>query len=228
MQKKGLLSGNALKIIALVTMTIDHMGMLLFPSVLLFRVIGRLAMPIFAYMIAEGCKYTRNKVKHFLLVFLLGVVCQVVYYFANHDLMMSILIDFSMSILVIYAIEYAKSCKNWKGWLLPVLSVILVGLCVYVLPLFIKGLYFDYGFFGILAPVCVYMFDKKWLKLVALAIALLPVSACAFTPIQWFCYLALIPLALYNGKRGKYNIKYLFYLYYPLHLVVLYAISLLI
>ena len=55
------LTGNQLKLIALVTMTIDHIGMQLFPRVRLLRIIGRLAFPIFAYMIAEGCRYTRNR-----------------------------------------------------------------------------------------------------------------------------------------------------------------------
>ena len=57
------LTGNALKILAALFMTIDHIGVMLFPRVLVLRIIGRLALPIFAFMIAEGCKYTRNKKK---------------------------------------------------------------------------------------------------------------------------------------------------------------------
>lgn len=64
-QKEGslLLSGNQLKIIAMITMLIDHIGVNLFPSVTIMRVIGRLSFPIFAYMIAEGCRYTRDRKK---------------------------------------------------------------------------------------------------------------------------------------------------------------------
>ena len=58
------LSGNALKIIAAITMFIDHMGLMLFPKTLIFRYIGRLAFPIFAFMIAEGCRYTRNRLRY--------------------------------------------------------------------------------------------------------------------------------------------------------------------
>ena len=59
------LTGNALKILAAIFMTIDHIGVMLFPRMLILRIIGRLALPVFAFMIAEGCKYTRNKKKYF-------------------------------------------------------------------------------------------------------------------------------------------------------------------
>ena len=60
---KGL-TGNQLKLIAVITMTIDHIGLAFFPQQMLFRVIGRLAFPIYAYMIAEGCRYTRSMGKY--------------------------------------------------------------------------------------------------------------------------------------------------------------------
>lgn len=50
----GFLSGNALKIIACVTMLIDHIGMMFFPDVVVWRIIGRLSMPLFAFTFAEG------------------------------------------------------------------------------------------------------------------------------------------------------------------------------
>jgi len=65
MTKIRFLSGNMLKIIAALAMLCDHVGLLFFPSQDIFRIIGRLAFPIFAFMIAEGCKYTRNKAKYF-------------------------------------------------------------------------------------------------------------------------------------------------------------------
>ena len=59
--KKIGLTNNQLKIIAMISMLIDHIGLQMFPDLLIFRIIGRLAFPIFAYMIAEGCFYTKNK-----------------------------------------------------------------------------------------------------------------------------------------------------------------------
>ena len=58
------LTNNQLKIIAMVSMALDHIGLLFFPDVMLFRALGRIAFPIFAYMIAEGCRYTKNRAKY--------------------------------------------------------------------------------------------------------------------------------------------------------------------
>ena len=66
--KKGFLSGNQLKLIALAAMTIDHIGAYLIPDMVIFRIIGRIAFPIFAYMLAEGCRYTRNRMKYMLVL----------------------------------------------------------------------------------------------------------------------------------------------------------------
>jgi hypothetical protein len=62
------LTGNQLKLLALLTMTCDHIGVSLFPQALWLRVIGRLALPIFAYMIAEGCRHTRNRKRYLLSI----------------------------------------------------------------------------------------------------------------------------------------------------------------
>ena len=64
MQKTKGLSGNQLKLIALAAMTVDHIGVQFFPNIQLLRIIGRLALPIFAYMIAQGCRYTKNKARY--------------------------------------------------------------------------------------------------------------------------------------------------------------------
>ena len=63
MENKGILNGNHLKLIAAFSMLLDHAGILLFPQIRMLRIIGRLAYPIFAFMIAEGCRYTKNKAK---------------------------------------------------------------------------------------------------------------------------------------------------------------------
>ena len=101
-------SGNILKIIAAVLMLTDHIGYIIFPQYPIFRIIGRLSFPIFAFMIAEGCYYTKNKLRYFLGIFSLAVVCQIVYYIFENSLYMGILITFSLSILVIYSLECFK------------------------------------------------------------------------------------------------------------------------
>ena len=61
--KFGIFSNNVLKIIACITMLLDHMGFILFPQYPIFRIIGRIAFPIFAFLLAEGCYYTKNKLR---------------------------------------------------------------------------------------------------------------------------------------------------------------------
>ena len=73
------MSSFVLKLIAAVTMFIDHAGLLLFPDLEFMRILGRLAFPIFAFFIGEGCRYTSSKLKYFLRVSILGILCQAVY-----------------------------------------------------------------------------------------------------------------------------------------------------
>ena len=61
-------------------MLIDHTGYILFPSLSILRIIGRLSFPIYAFCIAEGFRYTKDKKKYFLRVFLLGLLCQIVFF----------------------------------------------------------------------------------------------------------------------------------------------------
>ena len=107
--KIGLFPGSTLKILACILMAIDHMGLVLFPNLIIFRIIGRLAFPIFAFFIAEGCRYTRNKTKRFLMLFVIGAAFMVFYYFYNGQVYGNIFMTFSVSVLLIYLLEW---CKN--------------------------------------------------------------------------------------------------------------------
>ena len=73
-------SGSSLKLLACVFMAIDHVGVRLFPHLIILRIIGRLAFPMFAFFIAEGCRYTRNKLRHFLMIFAVGVAYCIFYF----------------------------------------------------------------------------------------------------------------------------------------------------
>ena len=224
------INGNAIKILALITMLIDHIGFMLFPTLDILRIIGRISMPLFAYMIAEGCFYTKNRKKHFLLIFGLGVFCQVVYLVAMNSLLMGVLISFSISILIIYAIDNAKIKKSVISFLIAVFSILLALFITILLPKLLRGsgLIFDYGYLLIWLPIAVYYCKNKLSKLTALAVFLIAICMTGGWGLQWYSLISLIPLALYNGKRGKYNIKYLFYIFYPLHLAIISGISYLI
>ena len=106
----GFIGASTLKIIACVFMLIDHMGLILFPKVAAFRMLGRLAYPLFAYFIAEGCHYTKRKVKRFLLIFGIGIGYLIFYYFISGVFYASIFMTFSVSILMI---ELADILKGW-------------------------------------------------------------------------------------------------------------------
>ena len=232
-QKFGL-TNNQLKIIAMVSMVLDHVGLLFFPDMQIFRILGRIAFPIFAYMIAEGCRYTKNRTKYLGMIAAMGIVFQVVYFVAMQSLYQGILVTFSLAIIAIYAIDgllHAKR-KFW-GRVAAVLALAFVVAFVFVLPSFLKDSDFDidYGIWGILLPVIVYFMPSHVWK-VGCASLLLIARGLYYTIIvpialQWWSLLAIPFLALYNGKRGKYKMKYLFYIYYPLHLVVLQGLTML-
>lgn len=208
---KGLLNNNQLKIIALISMTIDHIGVQLFPDLIILRIIGRLAFPIFAYMIAEGCLYTKNKRKYLLTISITALFCQLVYFFAERSLDQCILVTFSLSIMLIYIIKR-------KNFVLSFLSIWGVFFLTEIFNI-------DYGFCGIILPLFIYFANSKTNKLIACVASLILLNI-VMGGVQWYSLFAIPLLALYNGKRGKLNLKYLFYIYYPLHLAVIYLISL--
>lgn len=217
-------TGNQLKILAMISMTCDHVGLQLLPDWWILRVIGRLALPIYAYMIAEGCRHTHDRKKYFLRIALLAAVCQVVYFFAMGSLYMSILVTFSLSILLIYAVDHFQQRRNTRSRVLAV--AVLLGiffLCV-VLPDLLPGTDFaiDYGIAGVLLPVLVYYGTEKTKYLTAGLILL----GFGYGGLQWFALAAVPLLGMYNGQRGEKNIGKWFYLYYPVHLVVIYGLRL--
>lgn len=223
------LTGNKLKIIAMLSMLIDHVGVELFPGVIIFRIIGRLALPIFAYMIAEGCQYTRNRLRYLGTVAGLGLLCQAVFYAAERSLYMGILITFALSITFIFSVDFYIKRKTAASFTVAAAGVLFVLFAVFAAPAIFKtqGYCVDYGALGVFLPIAVYYVRGKAAKLTA-AFTVLTVMAYFSGAVQWFALLAIPLLALYNGKRGKYNLKYMFYIFYPTHLAAIYLIGLLI
>ena len=239
LKKLRILNSNTIKLIAAIAMFLDHFVLIFFPSVAWFRMVGRLAMPIFAFAIAEGCRYTKNKWKHFFLLFGLGAACQVVYYiFDPTDLYFGILITFSFSTLMIYAMQFAKKCTFDKeaNILLKIGAWLLFFALVAGTFLFCQHFTVDYRFWGCTLPVFASIFDfhripapsllKKLdvlpLRIFCMAIPMIPLLFVGL-PIEilWCSLLAIPLLLLYNGKKGKANMKYFFYIFYPLHLGLL-------
>lgn len=240
MEKITKLNANALKIIALVTMTIDHVGLLLMDNAKPMRIIGRIAFPIFAYMIAEGCRYTKNKRNYFLRIFTLGLLCQAAYYITERSVYQGILMTFSVSILLSYAVLWVENRireSHTDGghinkillWMIPAVLLLLTAILCGKIRILPGGWYlsFDYGFYGILLPVLIVLGRNQKQKLFLAAVGI-TLTALSLGGQQWYSLAALLPLACYNGQKGKWNIKYLFYIYYPLHMAVIYGLSMLV
>lgn len=223
------LSGNQLKIIALITMTIDHIGVQLLPQYIILRIIGRLSFPVFAFMIAEGCRYTKKRRKYLGSMAGLAFACQLVYFVAMQSLYQCVLVTFSLAIWLIYALDNALKRKSVLSWLAAAVSFTALIFICEVMPELLTNTDFavDYGIWGVLLPVFVYMGSTKSTCLIMAALGLVFLSA-DLQGIQWYSLAALVLLALYSGKRGKMKLKHLFYIYYPLHLAAIYAIGLLV
>ncbi len=240
LSKRNFLTGNQLKILAALLMVIDHMGLMLYPQVIELCIIGRLSFPIFAFLIAEGCVYTKNKMKYFLGVFLLGILCQIVFYYVEKSTDLGILITFSFSISLCYLLAYVKETlfSKDKGISVKILLVAVFGLAIYGTYIFNQKYYVDYGFWGCILPVFACLFrsveangktylqrlDQNFIHVLLFGIGLY-LLCLEYGAIQMYSILALPILLLYSGKRGKYPLKWFFYFFYPVHFAVLALIA---
>lgn len=222
------LTNNQLKIIAMLAMLTDHVGMILLPQVRVLRIIGRLAFPIFAFMIAEGCVYTRNRRNYVLKIGALALLCQIVYLIAEQSLYQCVLVTFTLSVLLIFSIDHFRRKRSVAAGLLMMAAACAVVFLTLILPQLLNDTDYgvDYGIWGVLLPVAVYYIPGKWGRAMASAV-LLSLIGLATGGRQWYGLLAVPILLLYNGRRGKWKMKYLFYLFYPAHLGILYLISML-
>lgn len=221
------MSAFILKLLAAIFMLIDHAGLLLFPSQLWMRAVGRLAFPLFAYFIGEGFFYTKNRLRYFLRIFLLGVACQIPYAVVGCPFELGILITFSISLCLMELLARAqkefREGSDGPAWLIAfMMAVVSVALLCHHVTV-------DYGFFGILLPVWMCPFEKKSHRLAAFTLGLISLCIYYSYPALWsmqtLCLLSLPFLLLYNGKPGKYRLKWFFYIFYPAHLAILWGIE---
>ena len=241
-----ILNGNGIKLLAAVLMITDHIGMFFFPQALWLRCIGRISLPLFAYMTAEGCRYTKNKFNHLALLAAVALVCQIALFVATRTLYMCILVTFTLSVLIIYSLQYFKRCAFGGAGPLSVflsaagfigmvfLTYLVTGISS------INGIPFavEYGFWGCMLPVFAAIPCRDgpgagssgkacaWFRLAFFLVGLVLLCAFHSSVYEWFALFAVIPLALYNGERGKRNLKYFFYVFYPAHLALFYLIAL--
>lgn len=235
MRKWEILSNNAIKLLACLFMLIDHMGVILFPNITVLRLIGRMAFPLFAYMFAEGAYYTKNKIKHALILAIFAVIIQLGYmiFVKSYDLSILAIFLISLGLIRLFDVVYEQMKKGNNGLsitIFAILIIIIIGL-FYLTNVVTNIFEANYGFYGIMTPLVVYMVKKtmndKYLMMIALA-AMITLKVLFWPTIAgWGAYLSLIFLFFYNGTRGKLKLKYFFYFFYPIHLIILYGISML-
>ena len=218
------MSGFILKIIAVISMVIDHLVYVVFNKFSFMNYIGRLAFPIFAFSITEGYIHTKNLKRYFSRLLIFAFVSQIPYmlFISNLTTRFTLNILFTLSLGLLAITIYDKSKNKFLG-------LLFVGIC----GIFAQLLHFDYSWFGIAIIFIFYIFkDKKIYMNLSFCIATfinyfysyITSNRTEYLFIILFCILSLIPINLYNEKKGK-NIKYFFYIFYPLHLIILYLLT---
>ena len=204
----------SLKLIALLSMVIDHIGAVLFPDKLWLRYIGRLAFPIFCFLLTEGFRHTSDIRKYSLRLLIFSLISEVPFDLALHGKVFypksqNVFITLFLGLMMLYIIEWSSSLY---------ISVIAVVSIMYIAQI----IHCDYRYPGIMMILMFYCF-KDFSFLGALNIS--GVNFRMFeSKVQAAGALALLPISLYNGKKGP-SFKYLDYFVYPVHFLVLYLIK---
>jgi hypothetical protein len=228
MEKKAGLTGFHLKLLAIVTMLIDHIGAGLFPELLALRVIGRLAFPIFAFFVCEGYFHTHNVKKYAIRLGIFALVSEIPYNllhggfffdFSGQNIFFTLLIG----LLTIHAITMIR--RRVAAGTLPARSPLELAVSVPAL-LIAELLHTDYGAFGVvLILLCFYFRDSKTRAVVGIAAAnalygLFSYVFQHYLPLQALAAAASVPLYFYNGEKGR-SMKFFFYSFYPLHIAAI-------
>lgn len=241
------MSALALRILACVCMLLDHIG-LVFPRLHMLRFIGRLAFPIYVFLIVNGYRHTSSPLRYGLRLGFCALLSQIPFdlFCGNTVYFLSLNVFFTLllALLVLWATDALLKRKVLRYF--AFLPVLLVGI------LYLKGyIHSDYGLKGILLALCFrYLLDKPLLllpgsflslfypQLIHIGQWLLGRRSVFPYPSAWdltqlFALLALIPIFLYNGKKGWQPkralgakvLQWSFYLFYPAHLLLLHLLS---
>ncbi len=229
------LSSNALKIIAMVTMFIDHFGKAL-TNQYWMTYIGRLAFPLFAFLIAEGYDHTKDFKKYIKRMLIYALISEIpynlmfggVFYPAGQN----VLFTFIIALLAIRVMDLAWQKKPLIG-LLAGIGATLVGFILACL------LATDYYGFGFLTVLCFWVFGKvkkygpilqllsliyiNWVLIAGECFTVMIGSYELWIPYQSIAALSMIPILMYNGELGSGGDKFkrFAYIFYPAHMAVL-------
>ena len=225
------LTGSALKWIAIVTMFIDHVAAALLVRIIysygnswalfntyeVMRTIGRVAFPIFCFLLVEGFLHTRNVYKYILRLILFVLLAEIPFDLAFSARILawndqSVMLTLLIGLLTMWGCSLIE--EKWPTNYLG--QYIGFALCTALGMWLVYSLNTDYAYKGVLSIMVLYFFRKeKNLQVLA--------GAITFCWEPW-ALLAFPLIYLYNGQRGM-KMKYFFYAFYPLHLLLLYAIA---
>ena len=212
-----LLSGSALKIIAVVSMVIDHYAYYLMDGNTMayevMRCFGRIAFPVFAFLVAEGFAHTRNRMRYFLSLMLFAVVSEVPWYLLNGaDGTHNVMFTLALGVSALAAFERLRGHR----------ALVIAAILLATLSAEVSGL--DYGWRGIVVILIFHLFKSKKYYQSARLLQL----AFAFPFMLHYgiigALLACSVILLYDGTRGIIRgkvAKYGFYAIYPVHLIII-------
>lgn len=223
--KKGkVITGSTLKLIAIITMLIDHIGAAIVEQMptfsiskgnnlyhldMILRGIGRIAFPIFCFLLVEGFLHTRDSKRYAARLFFFALISEIPFdlAFSNQILefrYQNVYFTLFIGLLTLMAVKYFETNK-----FMQIISM-LVGIMT------ANFIHTDYAGFGVVLILLLYILHDK--------IILRNIIGCIAVLWEAPATIAFIPITLYNGKRGI-QMKYFFYIFYPAHLLLLYAIS---
>lgn len=246
--KRGI-SGFDLKLIAVISMFIDHFGAVVVYGVIkslkgdcpdfiwtvyeILRLIGRVAFPLYCFLIVEGFTHTRNVGKYAIRLGIFALISEIPFDLAFRDSWWdmsynNVFFTLAIGLLVIWGISYVekfyavwkeKNLDKFLGVLFTIgAGVIFVAAGAYIAEFMLCT---DYGAAGVVTIVVIYLLRKVPWPGFAMAVLALTVMTNSTELVALF---GLIPLYYYNGERGR-NIKYFFYAFYPVHLLLLWLVK---
>ncbi len=251
-QTSSPITGNVLKMLAIITMLIDHATVVfvenhLFQIVnrsyiggtdlnytakefnlvsnaqLIGRGIGRIAFPIFLFLLLEGFLHTRNVWKYALRLGLFALISEVPYdlVFTGSFFDLSkqnVFFTLLLALLMMIGFDLVSEKFNKKAAVIALQAGIL--LAALIVSVLIQS---DYTCMGIAMAAAIYLTrnNRKYMWLAVLAAMIITLIPARSSVLEVIGCLAFIPIAFYNGERGSFNLKYFFYAFYPLHLLVL-------
>lgn len=218
-------SSFALRLLALFTMVIDHAGLALFPRIGAFRCVGRLSFPLYCFLLAQGCRHTRDLrayARRLLLTACLSEIPFDLLIFGRATCLVeqNVLFSLLLGLMAIYACEVLTGRPQLA--VLAVAGGMLAAMLARV----------SFGWLGVALCVCLYKAEGSRARQAG-CVALLEGVYCLSLLISgvarsWVLVslcgaLAAVPVLLYNGKRGlrRAGLTLLFYAAYPLHLIAL-------